>query len=141
MIRTPLLLALLPTALLSACCCGLPSDSAPVDVLYDADRSAYTPADSIVTRLENTSSADVGYNLCGAALERQSGGGWTRVMRTPEPTCAQSLQVLRPGESATYREPASAVPAPGTYRLRTRVEVPVSGPAKDVSTGYFTVSQ
>lgn len=141
MIRTPLLLALLPSVLLSACCCGLPSDSAPVDVTYDADRSAYTPQDSIITRLENTSGADVGYNLCGAALERQSGSGWTRVLRTPEPTCAQPLYVLRPGESATYREPASAVPAPGTYRLRIRVEIPVSGAAQDVATGFFTVSQ
>jgi hypothetical protein len=111
------------------------------NVVYEADRQAYTPQESIVTSLINTSDTEVGYNLCGAALEKRTGGGWTRVSRTPEPACIQPLYLLKPGETATHREPASAFPGPGTYRLRTRVETPVPGLRADVVTDPFTVEE
>jgi hypothetical protein len=122
-----------------AACNGLPGDPDPVDVAYQADRHAYTPQDSIATTLVNTSNADVGYNLCTSTLESRSGGGWTRVERTPEHPCALVLFVLAAGESAAWREPATAVPGPGTYRLRTGIETPVSGRRIDVVTEPFTV--
>jgi hypothetical protein len=123
-----------------AACNGLMSDPQP-NVVYEADRQAYTPQETIVTSLINTSDTEVGYNLCGAALEKRPGSGWTRVYRTPEPTCIQPLYLLQPGETATYREPASNLPGPGTYRLRTRVETPVPGPGAEVVTDPFAVEQ
>ena len=139
MTRT-LLVALFSGALLSACT-AVPSGPAADGIAYEADRSVYAPQDSIVTTLANTSDADVGYNLCTAVLERRTGGGWTRVARTPERTCTLPLYVLHPDESATYREAASVVPGPGTYRLRARIETPVPGARRDMVTDPFTVRQ
>ena len=133
------ILSLAAVALLAACN-GLLSGPQP-DVVYQADRKAYTPADSVVTSLVNTSDDDVGYNLCLTALEKRSGGSWTRVARNPEQPCILPLYILRPGESATYREAASRFPGPGTYRLRTDVETPVPGPRMEVVTDPFTVAQ
>lgn len=135
-LRIPTLAAV---ALLAACN-GLISDPQP-DVVYEADQQAYTPQETIVTSLINTSDTEVGYNLCGAALEKRTEGGWTRVARTPEPACIQPLYILDPGETATHHEPASSLPGPGTYRLRTRVETPVPGPGAEVVTDPFTVEQ
>ncbi len=131
------LLALLAATLLSAC--GTPSG--PDGVAYQVDRKVYTPQDNIVASLVNTSEVDVGYNLCTADLERLTRGSWKRVARTPERMCIEPLYILHPGESATYREPASVVPGPGTYRLRTHVEAPISGGRQSVVTQPFTVRQ
>ena len=131
------ILALAAVALLPACN-GLMSDPEP-NVVYEADRRAYTPQDEIVTTLVNTSNIRVGYNLCIATVEQRTGGGWRQVQRTPEHPCATILFSLEPGESATFREPASALPGPGTYRLRTAVETPVPGPQRGVVTEPFTM--
>ena len=136
--KRPRLLALLAVAVLPACA-TLPSGSNVDGVRYEADRAAYTSADSIVTVLRNDSDRNVGYNLCVAVVEKRVGGGWVRVERTPEHPCILPLYVLRPGESATYREAASRFPGDGTYRLRTRIETPISGRALDVTTGPFAV--
>lgn len=128
----------LAAAALVAGCNGLTTDPQP-DVVYRADRQAYTAADEIVATLVNTSGAELGYNLCGAALEQRTGGGWTRVARNPETPCIQPLYILRPGERATFREPASHVPGPGTYRLRTSIEYPTQGEWTQVVTQPFTV--
>ncbi|HEX6367290.1 MAG TPA: hypothetical protein VF006_00075 [Longimicrobium sp.] len=133
------ILAVAGVALLAACS-GLMSDPEP-NVVYQADRQAYTPQDSIVTSLVNTSDAEVGYNLCLTALEKRTSGGWTRVARNPEQPCILPLYILRPGESATYREAASRLPGPGIYRLRTAVETPVPGPQRDVVTDPFILEQ
>lgn len=135
-IRIPTLAAV---ALLAACN-GLMSDPQP-NVVYEAGRQAYTPQDSIETRLVNVSGAQVGYNLCVTTLEKRAGTAWTRVERTPEHPCALILFPLAPGETAAYSEPASALPGPGTYRLRTRVEAPVPGPRTEVVTDAFTVGE
>jgi hypothetical protein len=132
------ILSLAAVALLAACS-GLMTDPQRTDVVYQADRQAYTAQDSIATVLLNTSQAEVGYNLCVATLEQRVGGGWTQVARSPEHPCALVLFTLAPGESAAWREPASAVPGPGTYRLRTSVEIPLSGSQRDVVTDPFTV--
>lgn len=134
------IVALAAAALLSACN-GLMSDPDRVDVVYDADRGAYTARDTIVTTLVNTSDTGVGYNLCGAAVELRTTTGWTRVARNPEQPCILPLYILRPGERATYREAASRLPGPGVYRLRTRIETPVPGPSADVVTAPFTVQE
>jgi hypothetical protein len=134
----PRLPALLAAALLSACTAD-PSGSGARDVRYQADRAAYTSADSITTILLNQSDGDVGYNLCVATLEKRAGGGWVRVQRTPEHPCALPLFTLRPGESATFREPAGHVPGDGTYRLRTRIETPLAGRVLSVATDPFEV--
>lgn len=134
----PRLLALLAVAVLPACA-TLPSGSDADGVRYEADRAAYTSADEIVTVLRNDSDREVGYNLCVAVVEKRLGGGWVRAERSPEHPCILPLYTLRPGETATYREPASHFPGDGTYRLRTRIETPVSGRALDVTTDPFEV--
>lgn len=137
--KRPHILALLAAATLSACS-ALPSGSTgPAGVRYESDRAAYTSADEIVTVLRNESDRTVGYNLCTATLEKRMGGGWVAVQRTPEHPCLLPLYTLQPGESASYREPASRVPGDGTYRLRTRVEAPISGGAHSVVTNAFEV--
>jgi hypothetical protein len=133
------LFALLATAILPACS-ALPSGGSALDgVRYEADRTAYTSADSVTTVLRNESDRDVGYNLCVATLEKRMGGGWIAVQRNPEHPCTMPLYALRPGETATFREPASRYPGDGVYRLRTRIETPISGRALDVVTGAFEV--
>lgn len=134
------ILSLLSAVLLAACS-GLLSEPAPAGIDYQVDRREYTPRDTIVTILTNTSENDVGYNLCMAELEQRVGAGWTRVQRNPEQVCILPLYTLDPGETASYREPASHVPGPGTYRLRTRIETPVRGPAVYVTTDPFTVQE
>lgn len=131
------ILALAAAALLPACN-GLISDPEP-NVVYEADRQVYAPQDEIVTTLVNTSEEPVGYNLCTSTVEQRVGGGWRRVERTPEHPCALILFSLAPGESATYREPASRFPGPGTYRLRTAIETPIPSPQRDIVTEPFTV--
>ncbi|HYR11125.1 MAG TPA: hypothetical protein VEQ60_25315 [Longimicrobium sp.] len=133
------ILALAAVALLPACN-GLISDPEP-NVVYEADRRAYTPQDEIVTTLVNTSDTRVGYNLCVATVEQRTGGGWRQVQRTPEHPCAMILFSLAPGESATFRESASRFPGPGIYRLRTDIETPVPGPRREVVTDPFTVQE
>lgn len=135
--KTLRLLPLLGAALLAACP-GL-TGSDPADVRYEADRAAYAPSDEIVTRLVNESDAVVGYNLCGARLEKRAGSGWIAVARNPEHPCTMPLYSLQPGETATYREPAGVFPGAGTYRLRTTVETPVPGRRGEVVTNPFTV--
>jgi len=131
-------LTLLAAALLPACT-AIPSGPGATDLLYEADQSTYTADESIVSRLVNASGRDVGYNLCAASLEKRIGGGWVRVQRNPEQPCVLPLYTLHPGETATYQEPASRVPGPGTYRLNTRIETPVSGRAMQIVTEPFTV--
>jgi hypothetical protein len=135
----PIRLLALAAATLLAACNGLVTDPVRTDVVYQADRQAYTPQDAILTSLINHSEARVGYNLCMSALEMQIAGGWTRVARNPEQPCILPLYSLNPGESATYREDASRLPGPGTYRLRTTVESPISGERREVVTDTFTV--
>jgi hypothetical protein len=140
MIHIRRILPLAAAALLGACN-GLLSGSEPVDVVYEADRREYTRQDEIVTTLINTSDATVGYNLCDATLELRTSTGWKSVDRSTLRVCTQPLYILQPGESAIFREPASAIPASGTYRLRTRVETPVPGDAQYVTTDPFSVQQ
>jgi hypothetical protein len=134
--RTCFLLA----ALLAAC--ALPSGhDDDANLAYDADRASYARTDAVSTSLVNTSDQTAGYNLCVNVLEKRGGGGFRRVERTPEHPCALVLFTLHPGEVATFQEPASAFPGPGTYRLRTTVETPVSGRRVDVVTEAFVVTE
>jgi hypothetical protein len=133
--RTRFLLA----ALLAAC--ALPTGRDDVDVEYDVDRQAYQRHEDVSTVLVNASEEEAGYNLCVSVLEKRTGGGFRRVERTPEHPCALMLFTLLPGETATFTEPASAYPGPGTYRLRTTVETPISGRRVDVVTEPFVVME
>ncbi|HEU0302337.1 MAG TPA: hypothetical protein VFR37_22960 [Longimicrobium sp.] len=124
-------------ALLAAC--ALPTGGGDAKVSYDVDRASYGRHETISTALVNTSGEDAGYNLCVSVLEKRAGGGFRRVERTPEHPCALMLFTLHPGETATYTEPASVFPGPGTYRLRTTVEAPISGRRFSVVTDPFVV--
>jgi hypothetical protein len=126
-------------ALLAAC--GLPTGDDDTKLLYDADRESYDQRDTVYTSLVNASGQQAGYNLCVAELEKRTDSGFRRVERTPEHACALILFTLQPGETATFREPASAYPGPGIYRLRTTVETPVSGRRVEVVTEAFVVTE
>lgn len=140
--------ALLLTVALTACHGGENNPLSPLGssgaatvpgLRYETDRAAYSSSDEIVSQLVNASEHDVGYNLCTSALERRTGGGWAVVRRSPERPCILPLYILRPGQTTTYREPASAVPQPGTYRLRAQVEAPLNNGTRHITTPPFTV--
>lgn len=118
---------------------GSSGDATVRGLRYETDRAAYSRNDEIVSQLVNASEHAVGYNLCTSALERRTGGGWAVVQRSPERPCILPLYILRPGQTTTYREPASAVPSPGTYRLRAQVEAPLNNGTRHITTPPFTV--
>jgi hypothetical protein len=102
-----------------ACAPGAPTDtSGPIHLVVAA--SAYAPGDTADVRLANSSTTDVGYNLCSAQLERRAGSGWV-VAATVRP-CRLDLRVLAPGDTATDRHPLPPTLAIGTYRLVTHVD-------------------
>lgn len=140
--------ALLLTAALAACGGGEKNPLSPLGssgaatipgLAYTTNRTAYARNDEIVSQLVNTSERDVGYNLCTSALERRTGSGWVVVRRNPDHPCILPLYILRPGQTASYRELASVVPSAGTYRLRAHVETPLNNGMRHITTNPFTV--
>ncbi|HEV3050727.1 MAG TPA: hypothetical protein VGX50_10475 [Longimicrobium sp.] len=118
---------------------GSSGDATIPGLRYETNRIEYSRGDEIVSQLVNASEHNVGYNLCTSALERRTGGGWVVVRRNPERPCTLPLYTLSPGQTTTYREPASAVPSPGTYRLRAQVEAPLNNGTRHITTAPFTV--
>lgn len=127
-------------AALLAACSGSPSEpAAPEHVRLAALASSYRAGDTLRAELRNTGEKGVGYNFCGARLERREAFGWAIAERDSGPVaCLDVLYTLKPGETAaTFRVLPARLEA-GTYRLRLEVSV---GTALDsvVRTEPFTV--
>jgi hypothetical protein len=135
------MMLVLGAAALAACSSPLDADPQPEGVRFTVDRGAYAPGDTLSARLVNDSGLELGYNLCSASLERQDGAGWT-VVDEPLWICTADLKRLPAGDSVPYRRALSAGLELGRYRLRTRVEHPLSGGSRaEVRSGTFTVGR
>lgn len=95
------------------------------DVELRTDRSSYTQGRYGVTvelRLRNNSDRAIGYNLCGAVLERREGERW-RAVEDEGPVCTAILNGLIAGSEARGQRTllADAV-YDGEYRFVVSVE-------------------
>jgi hypothetical protein len=112
----PFFLVLILTLL--AGCSGITGpDSASIVLLVDEE--VVGSADRVTIRLVNASGSDVGYNLCGALLERQDGTRWH--VAEQGRTCFGIMHVLRPGAQAAESRTLPPETAPGVYRFRLDV--------------------
>src|SRR3712207_6233965 len=92
-------------ALVSACSGGPSEPTAPEHVRFAALATSYRAGDTVRAELRNTGETGVGYNFCGARLERMEAFGWAVAERDSGPVaCLDILYTLRPRETApTFR--------------------------------------
>ena len=124
-------LAIAFSFILAACA---PLQSRDGDVTLRAERLS---SGQIRLTLHNGSSAPVGYNLCTAVLERESGTTWSQV-RTDE-VCTMEIRSLPAGESATFDKTLPSALQPGSYRYVANVESPAGTPQDGIASNAFTV--
>lgn len=110
-----------------------------INVTVSTDQPSYAPGNEIVISYTNETSAEVGYNLCWAWLERQQNGAWVRIENQPGHVCTAELRTLEPGATATERFPLPETLAAGQYRIRTHIESFVTGGRVVVTTNTFTI--
>ena len=89
--------------------------------------------------LENHSRSSLGYNLCAAVLERQTGEGWITV--PPVPVCTEELRALTPGKTDSLVHHRTQPLEPGIYRFTTTIERPLGRKPAALSTASFAVGQ
>ena len=120
----------------AACGMAVSPDGVP-GVVLRTDRAVYAPGDAVALELVNASPATVGYNLCGAALERRSGSDWEPV-EGPGQVCPMILLTLQPGGRAEGRVVLPAGLPDAVYRVRTGIEER-GGDRMSVASDEFTV--
>jgi len=106
------------------------------------DRHEVMAGERVSVRLQNGSFRRVGYNLCGATLQRHTAAGWKPVRGDDGGVCLSILYLLGPGE--TSRPWSHALPgtlAPGRYRMTTRIEAPLGGTWRRAASLAFTVNR
>lgn len=130
------MIAALALLVCAACGMAVSPDGVP-GVVLRTDRAVYAPGDAVALELVNASPLPVGYNLCGAQLERRSGTGWERV-EGPGQVCPMILLTLQPGARAEGRVVLPANLPDGVYRVRTGIEER-GGDRRSVVTDEFTV--
>lgn len=107
--------------------------------MLSTDRTGYAPGSLAVIRLRNTTAGPLGYNLCHAALERSTAGGWRRV--DEDRVCTQELRLLQSGGSATYEHRLPASLQAGEYRYRTQVEHQGAHRTEEVFSNSFAIAR
>ena len=102
-------------------------DAAPPRSELTVDRATYAPGDSLIFLFRPNT--DVGYNLCGAPIERHTESEWTPYLDYLKYTnvvrpliCHDVLYFARAGETVRYPIRLSEQVPPGTYRFKTGVE-------------------
>jgi hypothetical protein len=95
-------------------------DRAPV--VLSTNRLEYASDESPVLHLFNGTGAPIGYNLCSAILEVQRDRVWQAFEIQQDVFCADVLNGLTPGETATYEFVPSEPPPPGRYRFTLGIE-------------------
>jgi hypothetical protein len=125
--------------------CALPAPPATANVAANAvvlslDRAQYRSGDTMVLTLRNGLAHTIGYNLCGAALERREGGEWRQVQPGLAEVCTLELRTLAPGAGATYRHTVPPGLAAGEYRVRSAVESPLGGSWVAVQSAPITIT-
>lgn len=89
--------------------------------------------------LENHARSSLGYNLCAAVLERQTGEGWVTV--PPVPVCKKEVRALTPGNTDSFIHHRAGPLEPGLYRFTTTIERPLGDKPADLSTASFVVER
>lgn len=123
-----------------------PSDLTPVrDVsgenrVLSTDRDSYLAGAVAVIRLSNPYEHALGYNLCHAVLERQTGAAWQRAGGSDR-VCTMELRRLASGQTVTYSRPLESSLAAGEYRFRTTLENMSTGVREPVVSNTFRVTR
>jgi hypothetical protein len=125
MMRLPFILIL---AVLAGCSGITDLDSA--SLMLFVDEEAVDVGDRVTIRLVNASDREVGYNLCGALLERQLDSGWHAAEQGR--TCFGILYILRPRRQAAESRALPAETGPGVYRFRLRVSPDTRRPGTEL---------
>lgn len=100
-------------------------------------RAEKTAPQQVRLTLHNGTDAPVGYNLCTAVLEHETGTTWSQV-RTDE-VCTMEIRSLPAGESATFDKTLPSGLQPGDYRYLTNVEIPAGTPQVGIASNAFKV--
>lgn len=109
-------------ALMLFASCDLNDSEGRARVVLSTDRLEYASDESPVLHLFNGTGAPIGYNLCYAILEVQTNRAWKMSEIQQDVFCADVLNGLAPGETATYEFVPSEPPPPGRYRFTLRIE-------------------
>jgi hypothetical protein len=125
--------------------CALPAPPGPASasgnvVTLTVDRTQYRAGNTMVLTLRNGTAQNIGYNLCGAGLDRRVGTEWQQVQPGLAEVCTLELRTLAPGGSATYRHTVPSGLAPGEYRVRSAVESPLGASWVAVHSSVFAIA-
>jgi hypothetical protein len=135
------MLAIVCVLLQAGCATPAPGNGAGASALVlSVDRGQYRAGDAMVLTLRNGLPHGVGYNLCGAGLERRVGGEWREVQQRLAEVCTMELRTLAPGASDTFRHTVPAGLSAGEYRVRSAVESPLGGSWVGVASAAFTIT-
>lgn len=99
----------------------------PPGIEFSVEQGPYSLGDTITMVLANESDLTILYNWCHVAMERDSAGGWEGVSRRPmDPAgglffCPDIGISLRPGGSASGRQPLIEEMESGVYRFQLEV--------------------
>ena len=96
-----------------------------------------TSAQQVRLTLHNGSAASIGYNLCTAVLEHETGTTWSQV-RTGE-MCTMEIRSLPAGQSTTFDKTLPADLQRGNYRYLTNGESPAGTPQAGIASNAFAV--
>lgn len=136
-------LAMASVVLLAGCTLAPPTNGAGGSasaVVLSVDRTQYRSGDTMVLTLRNGQAHAVGYNLCGAGVERRVGGEWREAEPGLAEVCTMELRTLAPGASATYRHTVPSGLEAGEYRVQSAVESPLGGSWFAVHSAAFTIT-
>lgn len=103
------------------------------------DAAEYNASTLISLRLTNRTGRTVGYNLCRARLERQTGDGWQEIRASLGDACTMELRGLRPGQSATFTFRTATQTPPGMYRVRTELHEQQGGATIEAVSTIFRI--
>lgn len=130
-------LALLSIALLGACAPPRQQNDLPASVKLEVEPGEVAGGDSITLRLDNSSAAPIGFNLCSSEMERRVADEWQQL--PSDRICTRELRIIAAGEEARYRLQIPAGLAPGEYRFHTSVEMQDRGASESVRSEPFRV--
>lgn len=105
-------------------------------VKLSTDRRVYSAGDRVEITLDNQGLRKVGYNLCTATLERETGDGWEEVAGEAG-ECPSELEQLKVNRAESYKQRLGDQLTPGQYRFTTSVEI--GDGSRELTTTAFTV--
>lgn len=111
------------------------------DQVLSTDRQSYSAGTTVSLRLKNSYRHALGYNLCQAVLERESGASWRAAEFENDRVCTMELRLLQPGDSVVTSRRLDGRLAEGNYRFRTTVENMSTGSREPVTSNTFRLTR